>query len=50
VTNLYAPELDRGIRWNDPALGINWGIAEGDALISQKDKAQPLLKDAADLF
>jgi dTDP-4-dehydrorhamnose 3,5-epimerase len=50
VTNPYAPELDRGIRWNDPALGIDWRIAEGDALLSQKDQVQPLLKDAVDLF
>jgi dTDP-4-dehydrorhamnose 3,5-epimerase len=50
VTNPYAPELDRGIRWNDPALGIDWRIPEGEALLSQKDQVQPLLKDAVDLF
>jgi dTDP-4-dehydrorhamnose 3,5-epimerase len=50
VTNPYAPELDRGIRWNDPTLGIDWRIPEGEALLSQKDQVQPLLKDAVDLF
>jgi dTDP-4-dehydrorhamnose 3,5-epimerase len=50
VTNPYAPELDRGIRWNDPALGIDWRIPEGEALLSQKDQVQPLLKDAVDFF
>jgi dTDP-4-dehydrorhamnose 3,5-epimerase len=46
VTDLYAPELERGIRWNDPALAIDWLIAEGDVVLSPKDREQPLLKDA----
>jgi dTDP-4-dehydrorhamnose 3,5-epimerase len=50
VTNVYSPQHDRGIRWNDPALGINWGIDEAMATLSDKDKRQPLLKDAPDLF
>jgi dTDP-4-dehydrorhamnose 3,5-epimerase len=50
VTNLYSPQHDRGLRWNDPALGIDWGIEEAKATLSDKDKRQPLLKDAADLF
>jgi dTDP-4-dehydrorhamnose 3,5-epimerase len=50
VTNVYAPALDRGIRWNDPSLGIDWGITEAAAILSDKDRRQPLLADAADLF
>jgi dTDP-4-dehydrorhamnose 3,5-epimerase len=50
VTNTYSPQHDRGIRWNDPALGIDWGINESNAILSEKDKRQPLLKDAAELF
>ncbi len=50
VTALYAPRDDRGIRWNDPALGIEWGIGEAAAILSDKDRAQPLLADAPDLF
>ena len=50
VTNFYSPQHDRGIRWNDPALGINWGIDEGSATLSAKDKATPFLRDAVDLF
>jgi dTDP-4-dehydrorhamnose 3,5-epimerase len=50
VTNFYSPQHDRGIRWNDPALGIQWGIEESAATLSGKDKLNPLLKDMVDLF
>lgn len=43
--NYYAPEYDGGIRWNDPAIGIDWGITEADIKLSDKDKVQPLLKE-----
>lgn len=45
VTEYYAPESDRGIAWNDPALGIDWQIAGGDVILSDKDKRQPRLSD-----
>lgn len=45
-TDYYAPEHERSIRWNDPALGINWPIIEGsEPVISSKDLNCPLLKD-----
>lgn len=44
VTAEYAPQLDRGILWNDAAIGIEWPVFE--ALLSDKDTNQPLLKDA----
>lgn len=50
VTNGYAPALDRGIRWNDPALGIDWGVSDEDAILSEKDRKQPLFAEAPDLF
>ncbi len=50
VTNYYAPALDRGLRWNDPVLQIDWGIAEAVAILSDKDRKQPMLADAPDLF
>lgn len=40
----YCKELDRGIRWNDPDININWGI-DFEPLISEKDTLQPFLKD-----
>lgn len=46
VDNVYAPHADAGIRWNDPALGIEWPIDPKEVLTSEKDLKQPLLKDA----
>lgn len=40
----YSPDHDRGVRWNDPALGIDWEI--DTPLLSAKDGEQPLLADA----
>ena len=45
VDNLYCKEADRGIRWNDPAIGVEWGEVI-ESLLSQKDTASPLLKDS----
>lgn len=45
VTDYYSPEHDRGLLWNDPALGIDWPVSGDDAMLSPKDKAQPLLTD-----
>ncbi len=47
-TEEYAPEDDRGIRWDDPAIDIHWPIAI--PLLSEKDKTHPLLKDADNNF
>ncbi|MEC0370732.1 dTDP-4-dehydrorhamnose 3,5-epimerase [Paenibacillus chibensis] len=44
VDEYYSPEHDRGILWNDPALGIDWPAA--NPILSDKDRRHPLLKDA----
>ncbi|WP_458121169.1 dTDP-4-dehydrorhamnose 3,5-epimerase [Paenibacillus sp. Z6-24] len=44
VDEYYSPEHDRGILWNDPALGIDWPIDK--PTLSDKDTRHPLLKDA----
>jgi len=49
VDNYYAPEYDRGVVYNDPSIGIDWGIDLEKLLLSQKDKNQPFLQEA-DLF
>lgn len=49
TTNYYAPESDRGVRWDDPQIAIQWPELGMDWLLSEKDKKQPLLKDA-DIF
>ena len=46
VDNVYAPQAEAGVCWNDPALNIQWSIAPKDVLTSDKDLRQPLLKDA----
>ena len=45
VDNLYSKECDRGIRYNDPSVGVDWGEVE-DSLLSQKDTTAPLLEDS----
>ncbi|QJC53868.1 dTDP-4-dehydrorhamnose 3,5-epimerase [Paenibacillus albicereus] len=44
VDELYSAEHDRGIAWNDPALGIDWPA--GKPILSEKDGKHPLLADA----
>lgn len=45
VDNLYSKECDRGIRYNDPSIGVDWGeVIEG--LLSAKDTTSPLLEDS----
>lgn len=48
VTAEYAPDLDRGIRWNDPAIGIDWPVS--DPILSAKDAALPNLEEADNNF
>lgn len=45
VTDYYAPDHDRGLRWNDPELSIAWPVPEDEAILSDKDRVQPYLKD-----
>ncbi len=44
VDELYSPENDRSIRWNDPEIGVEWGVDE--PILSEKDKSAPLLKES----
>ena len=43
-TDVYAPDCDGGIRWDDPDIGIDWGLT-GDPVLSAKDTVAPLLCD-----
>ena len=47
----YSPENDRGVRWNDPDINIDWNI-NFEPLLSEKDNKQPYLKETKkeDLF
>ena len=44
VDNLYSKECDRSIRFDDPAIGVEWGVSE--PVLSDKDKNAPLLADS----
>jgi dTDP-4-dehydrorhamnose 3,5-epimerase len=48
TTDYWAPEFERSILWNDPAIGIDWPL-DTEPLLSGKDKAGTLLADA-DVF
>lgn len=50
VDNYYSPQCDRGIRFNDPQLNIDWKIDAQKLQLSEKDKSQPLFKEVTDLF
>ncbi|MFM9995286.1 MAG: dTDP-4-dehydrorhamnose 3,5-epimerase [Phycisphaerales bacterium] len=50
VTNYYSPQHDRGVLWNDPALGIAWPVAAHETVLSDKDKVQPRLADVPQAF
>ncbi len=43
----YDPATDAAIRFDDPAIGIPWPIPAAEALLSDKDRAAPLLAEAA---
>jgi dTDP-4-dehydrorhamnose 3,5-epimerase len=45
ISSPYEPELDRAIRFDDPAIGIAWPVADDDMVISDKDRSAPLLAD-----
>jgi dTDP-4-dehydrorhamnose 3,5-epimerase len=49
-TDYYAPECDGAVRFNDPAIGIEWGFDTGGAVLSAKDKVAPLLADFVSPF
>lgn len=48
--NYYAPECEGAIRWDDPTLAINWQIGDNKAIVSAKDKGNPLFEECNALF
>lgn len=50
VSTLYSPEHDKGVLWNDPTLEIDWPINAVDAILSDKDRNQPMLSDLPAYF
>lgn len=48
ISSEYAGDHDRGIAWNDPTIGIDWGTAS--PILSERDKVQPSLDEADNNF
>jgi dTDP-4-dehydrorhamnose 3,5-epimerase len=45
VTDFYALECERGLAWDDPELGIGWPLSGAQAILSDKDRQHPRLRD-----
>ena len=50
VSKVYSPEHDKGVLWNDPTLAIDWPVNAADAILSDKDRSQPLFSDLPAYF
>ena len=50
VTNYYDYSSDKGIAWNDPDIAIKWPIGSETPILSEKDAAQPQLRDLPVFF
>lgn len=50
VSARYAPEAEGGLRWNDPALGIDWPIMESEATVNERDRQWPELQALGAVF
>jgi dTDP-4-dehydrorhamnose 3,5-epimerase len=50
VTNYYAPDHDHGLAWDDPKLGIDWGLDANQAILSNKDRNHPRFADLPKYF
>ena len=44
VSAFYEPSFERGVRWNDPAVGVRWPLAD-QALLNERDRSLPLLSE-----
>lgn len=49
-SDYYAPDCDGAVRFDDPDLGIDWGIDAGAAILSDKDRAAPAFRNFATPF
>jgi dTDP-4-dehydrorhamnose 3,5-epimerase len=50
LTAYYAPDCDRGLQWDDPALAIAWPVAVAEAILSDRDRAHPTLAELGVVF
>lgn len=50
VSAPYSAEHDRSIRWDDPAIAVEWSLGGSEPLLSEKDRNAPLLADVKKVF
>jgi len=50
VSTYYSPGHERGIRWDDPNLAIDWGLDRAAVTLSERDQKHPLLAQATEIF
>src|SRR5689334_7026630 len=50
VTNFFDPEAERGIRWDDPDLDIQWGVDNNEVTLSARDRQHSLFRDLRSHF
>ncbi len=50
VDNIYKPDYESGIIWNDKDLNINWQLNENEVILSEKDKKLPTFEELEDLI
>jgi len=50
VSAYYSRDCDRGVRWDEPAFGIDWPVTAATAVLSDKDRVAPLLVDLGPAF
>jgi dTDP-4-dehydrorhamnose 3,5-epimerase len=47
-SNYYSDEVERGIKYDDPEIGIEWPLPVGELIPSERDRTAPLLREVAD--
>jgi dTDP-4-dehydrorhamnose 3,5-epimerase len=50
VSDVYAPDCDGGVAWNDPEIGISWKVDPNKVVLSDKDARLPKLADLPVIF
>ena len=48
--NFYAPSSEGAVAWDDPELGIDWGVPQDKVVLSDKDRSHPLFKVVESCF